>query len=88
MLDRPKIVMIAPHPDYTLDIDLSDHQNLTLDMKPFLSAPFYQKLSNQGFFLSVKHDYRTIYWDDMHDMHIDQILSFSQTRQPHQPSKN
>ena len=37
----------------------------------------YKKLNELGFFLSVKHDYRIIYWDDMHDMHIDQILTFA-----------
>jgi hypothetical protein len=76
MLNRPKIIEVTPHNDYTLDITLSDKRHLKLSMKQFLDSPAYKKLSQIGFFLSVKHDFRLIYWDDSHDMHIDQILSF------------
>ena len=38
-----------------------------------------EKLENLAFFLSVKYDHRIIYWDDTHDMHIDQILYFANT---------
>lgn len=77
MPDRPKIIIAIPHNNYTIDIELSDKRHLTLDMSKFLTAPAYKKLSNIGFFLSLKHDYRLIYWDDIHDMHIDQILQFA-----------
>jgi hypothetical protein len=77
MLNRPKIVDVIPHQDYTLDITLSDGRKLKLNVQQFLSSPAYKKLSQVGFFLSVKHDHRLIYWDDMHDMHIDQILDFA-----------
>ena len=76
MLDRPKILEVIPHSDYMLDIFLSDNKRLRLDMGKFLSAPAYKKLSDVGYFLSVKHDSRLIYWDDQHDMHIDQIIAF------------
>ncbi|OHE76139.1 MAG: hypothetical protein A3F67_07450 [Verrucomicrobia bacterium RIFCSPHIGHO2_12_FULL_41_10] len=76
---RPRIIEVIPHQDFSLDITLSDHQHLKLNMKRFLSSPAYNKLSHIGFFLSVKHDHRTIYWDETHDMHIDQILDFSRT---------
>lgn len=77
MLDRTKILEVIPHKDFSLDITLSDHRHLCLNMKRFLQSPAYKKLSHIGFFLSVKHDHRLIYWDEYHDMHIDQILSFS-----------
>lgn len=77
MLNRPKIMEVLPHPDYTLDIKLSDNRCLRLDMKKFIEYPAYRKLAQLGFFLAVKHDARLVYWDDMHDMHIDQILNFS-----------
>lgn len=77
MLDRPKIIEIIPHSDYSLDITLSDNRRLKLDMKKFLAYPAYRKLAKIGFFLAVKHDARLLYWDDMHDMHIDQILKFA-----------
>ena len=77
MLDRPKIIDVTPHTDYTIDILLSDQRRLRLNMGRFLDSPAYKKLLNLGFFLSVKHDFRVIYWDDMHDMHIDQILNIS-----------
>lgn len=77
MLNRTKILEVIPHKDFSLDITLSDHRHLSLDMKSFLQSPAYKKLSHIGFFLSVKHDYRLIYWDESHDMHIDQILSFA-----------
>lgn len=77
MLRRPKILTVVPHDDYTLDIELSDHRNLKLDMHQFLNSDAYKKLNELVFFLSVKHDYRIIYWDDMHDMHIDQIIAFA-----------
>lgn len=82
MLNRPKIVTAIPHNNYIIDIELSDKRHLTLDMTSFLAAPAYKKLSNVGFFLSLKHDYRLIYWDDMHDMHIDQILQFATQQEP------
>lgn len=78
MLDRPKILEVIPHQDYKLDIKLSDGRTLKLDMQKFLDCPAYRKLAQVGFFLSVKHDNRLIYWDDAHDMHIDQILAFAQ----------
>jgi hypothetical protein len=56
--------------------DNQRHHQLKLDMQKFLSASVYQKLANIGFFLSVKYDARTIYWDNMRDVHIDQILGF------------
>ena len=77
MLNRPKIVEVVPHDDYLLFIKLSDNRLLKLDMKKFIQFPAYRKLAQIGFFLSVKHDDRLLYWDDMHDMHIDQILDFS-----------
>lgn len=77
MLKRPKILQVIPRNDFTLDIQLSDNRELKLDMKPLIEAPFYQRLSNLGLFLSIKHDNRLIYWNDMLDMHIDQILKFS-----------
>jgi hypothetical protein len=77
MLNRPKIISVIPHNDYTLDIELSDHQHLKLNMTAFLTSPAHKKLSNLAFFLSVKYDHRMIYWDDTHDMHIDQILYFA-----------
>lgn len=77
MLNRPKIINVIPHNDYTLDIELSDHQRLKLNMAKFLTSPAYKKLINLALFLSVKHDHRIIYWDDVHDMHIDQILYFA-----------
>ena len=80
MLTRPKIIELTPHSDYTIDILLSDNRKLKLNMKRFLESSAYRKLCNLGFFLSAKHDSRIIYWDDMHDMHIDQILSFSDVK--------
>ncbi len=77
MLNRPKIIKVVAHKDFTLDILLSDKRHLKLNMQRFLSSPAYKKLNQISFFLSVKHDSRIIFWDDMHDMHIDQILSFS-----------
>lgn len=76
MLDRPKLTEVIAHSDYTLDICV-DNRWLRLDMKRFLQYPAYKKLESVGYFLSVKHDNRMLYWDDMHDMHIDQILGFS-----------
>ncbi len=78
MLDRPRIVSMTPHNDYTIDLILSDGRKLKLNMRNFLNSPAYKKLLNLGFFLSAKHDFRIIYWDDMHDMHIDQILNFAE----------
>lgn len=78
MLNRPKILEVLPYQDYTLDIKLSNGCKLKLDMKKFLDCPAYKKLNQVGFFLSVKHDNRLIYWDETHDMHIDQILTFAQ----------
>ncbi len=77
MLDRPKIINITPHNDYTLDIKLSNQQCLKLDMTKFFTSPSYKKLQNLKFFLTVKHNQSMIYWDDMCDMHIDQILFFA-----------
>ncbi|MBM3857485.1 MAG: DUF2442 domain-containing protein [Verrucomicrobia bacterium] len=77
MLNRTKILEVIPHENFSLDITLSDQRHLLLSMKRFLNSPAYKKLSNIGFFLSVKHDHRLIYWDDSHDMHIDQILDFA-----------
>ncbi len=82
MLDRPKIEEVIPLSDYTLDIKLSDNRKLKLNMQELLKSPAYQKLSHIGLFLSVKHDDRLIYWDDMHDMHIDQIVTFADEVKP------
>lgn len=73
MLDRPRIITVSPHSDYTLDIKLSDDRCLVL-MKKFIEYPAYRKLAQISFFLAVKHNARLLYWDDMH---IDQILNFS-----------
>lgn len=77
MLDRPKIVQVLAFSAYILHIQLSDDRWLKLDMKKFLQSPAYRKLENIGYFFSVKYDNHLLYWDDMHDMHIDQILHFS-----------
>ncbi|MFI0347560.1 MAG: DUF2442 domain-containing protein [Chthoniobacterales bacterium] len=78
MLNRPKIIDVIPREDVSLDINLSDGRHLWLNMKTFVSSPAYEKLSHVGFFSSVKHDQRLIYWDESHDMHIDQILDFAE----------
>lgn len=77
MLDEPKIIKAKSNRDHIIDIELSDQRKLKLDMKPFLEYPCYKKLNNLAFFFAVKHNRNQIYWDDMHDMHIDQILQFS-----------
>jgi len=77
MLEPPKIIKVLAFHDYLLHIQLSDNRWLELDMKIFLQYPAYRKLENKGYFFSVKYDNNLIYWDDMHDMHIDQILHFS-----------
>ena len=79
MLNRPKIIHAIPHKNYTVDIELSDHRQLKLDMTKFLTVPAYKKLTDIAFFLSVKHDARIIYWDDKHDMHIDQVLALAKS---------
>jgi len=77
MLDKPKIIKVLAFHDYLLHIQLSDNRWLRLDMKNFLQYPAYRKLENIGYFCLVKYDDDLLYWDNMHDMHIDQILHFS-----------
>ena len=44
------ILEVVPHEDFSLDITLSDHRHLCLNMQRFLESPAYQKLSHLGFF--------------------------------------
>ena len=76
MLNQPIILKVIPHRDFSLNLKLSDSRELKLDMLPLIKYPCYRKLSNLGLFFQVKCDDDIIYWDDMHDMHIDQILEF------------
>lgn len=82
MLNQLKIAEVIPHRDFSLEIILSDQRHLLLNMSKFLSSSAYKKLANLNFFLSVRHDHRLIYWDESHDMHIDQILHFSKEINP------
>ncbi len=77
MLKPIKIVKALAFHDYSLHIQLSDNRWLKLEMKNFLQYPAYRKLENINYFFLVKYDDDLLYWNDMHDMHIDQILHFS-----------
>lgn len=78
MLNHPEIIKVLAHKNYSLDIYLSDNRHVKLDMTPLIKYPCYRKLASTSFFSKVRCDGDIIYWDDMHDMHIDQILKFAE----------
>ncbi len=76
LINDPKIVSIMVINDHTLNIKLNNQATVELEMSDLMKYSGYAKLHNKFFFNSVKFEDDMIYWDDMHDMHIHQILEF------------
>ncbi len=76
LINDPKIISVKIINDHALNIKLNNHATVELEMLDLMKYPGYSRLHDRNFFNNVKFEDDMIYWDDMHDMHIHQILEF------------
>jgi hypothetical protein len=70
----PKIKNIQIKNDHLIHIILMDNFEFTFDCTVYLNYPCNKALKNSSFFKSAKFYGRMIYWDDNHDIHLDQMI--------------
>ena len=64
MDDVPDIVLVVPHPDYTVSVYFVDGKIVVYDVKPKLGRGVFQKLQNQDVFINkCKIMNHTLAWD-------------------------
>lgn len=74
MNNLPKIVKVEALDDYLLHVYLADNIDFIFDFKPCLDYPCNKELRNVQFFKRAKSHIYMVYWDDMHDIHLDQMI--------------
>jgi hypothetical protein len=70
----PKIIKIEVLDDYKLMIYLDDKTNFIFDFRECLNYPCNAMLRDYKIFKQAKWKSRMVYWDDMHDIHLDQMI--------------
>ena len=70
----PKITKAEALENYQLHIYLDDGFDFIFDFKPCLSYPCNKALHDVKLYNRVKYGLRMVYWDDMHDIHLDQMI--------------
>jgi hypothetical protein len=70
----PKIVKLELLDDYQIHIYLEDGFDFVFNFKPCLDYPCNKELRDISLFKRAKFHMRMIYWDDMHDIHLDQMI--------------
>ena len=70
----PKIIKVQALENYQLHIYLDDGFSFIFDFKPCLTYPCNKGLLDINLFNKAKHKLRMVYWDDIHDIHLDQMI--------------
>lgn len=70
----PKILKVEVLDDYILKIYLVDGYIFNFDFKSYLALPCNKQLENYALFKQAKCYMRMIYWNDEHDIHLDQMI--------------
>ena len=70
----PKITRIEALENYQLHIYLDDGFDFLFDFTPCLSYACNKALHDINLFKRTQFYLRMIYWDDMHDIHLDQMI--------------
>lgn len=70
----PKIRNISILDEHQIHIYLDDGFDFIFDFKPCLAYPCNKELLDMRFFKRAKFHMRMIYWDDKHDIHLDQMI--------------
>lgn len=76
LVNDPSIINVHVINDHALSVELDNHYIVELDLTELMKYSGYSKLRDRAFFNKVNYEQDMIYWDDMHDMHIHQILKF------------
>ena len=69
-----KIKNIQLLPDYRIHIYLEDGFDFVFDFTDYLDYQCNKELKNFNLFKQAKFKLRMIYWDDNHDIHLDQMI--------------
>jgi hypothetical protein len=70
----PKIINLKVSDDYSLNIFLDDGTDFKFDFTPLLKLTCYQELNNLALFKCAKYKFFMVYWHDMLDIHLDQMI--------------
>ncbi len=71
-----KIVEAVPGNDYTISIELDNHQKIIYDLKPRLCAVRFLQLADIEKFKDLKiENGNTLVWDNLCQITIDEIFS-------------
>lgn len=70
----PKIKNIIILEDYLIHIYLEDGFDFIFDFKACLVYPCIKELNDLTLFKCAKFHMRMVYWDDKHDIHLDQMI--------------
>ena len=74
-----KILEIVPRDDYTLWIEIDNHNHIILDMKPRLQSIRFGALADLTKFKAVSIlNKNTIVWDEQCQITIDEIMSITE----------
>ncbi len=74
MKKLPEIVKVEALNNYNLHVYLADSTDFIFDFKPCLDYPCNKLLRDITLFKRVKFHMRMVYWDDLHDIHLDQMI--------------
>ena len=74
---NPRPLMVEPLDDFELLITFKNGESKIYDVKPLLELPIYQRLTNKGFFDTVKVDNICICWNDDIDLCPDMVYEES-----------
>jgi|GEM_PF-3088411 len=70
----PKIIKVEALENHQLHIYLDDGFDFIFDFKPCLAYPCNKALEKLSLFKQIKWHLRMVYWDDAHDIHLDQMI--------------
>lgn len=78
---NPRAVRVSPKPNYTLEVEFSNHEVRFFDMKPHLNFGIFQELRDIGYFNQVRVEHGTVSWPHEQDICPDTLYEDSKPKQ-------
>ena len=74
---NPRVKIVIPKNNYTLDITFENKETKTFDMKPYLNIGIFKEPKDKHLFNSVKPFLGSIQWENGQDLCTDTLYSES-----------
>ena len=65
---NPRVKIVKPNDNYTLNITFENGEDKTFDMKPYLNIGIFKELKDKSIFNSVKPFLGSIQWKNGQDL--------------------